>query len=217
MYIDDLYSYLSTGATTAKPGHVGGKPHGFYRVRTQQSVDLVQGNSPESSPRANAQNAAERPAEEEHLDKPVMAPAADRRRSSLRPLDKEQNPEVMCVREYDRGRELRTEAIQGAEVLAMLSSLVGENQAMNKRKVCYHALRSDEAYKHTAHLLDNALSDVPPTGSVPMSSCIHSCQHLALFLVLSSHESIVSCACRFFTARPRRSGKSLTLSIALMS
>jgi hypothetical protein len=104
---------------------------------------MVQGNNLEAagaSPRSGLQNAAERPADEEQ-EKPVTAPSGDRRRSSLRPVDyvtsTVQNPEVMYVREYDRGRELRTTPIQGTEIVSMLSSLVGENQAVNKRKVCF--------------------------------------------------------------------------------
>ena len=45
------------------------------------------------------------------------------------------NSEIMFVREYDRGKELRTTAIQGPEIVAMLQSLIGENQVLNKRKV----------------------------------------------------------------------------------
>ena len=77
----------------------------------------------------------------EEAERPVSAPAADRRRgshvahASIGQLQKEVG-EAMFVREYNRGREVRTTAIQGPEVIAMLTSLVGENQAMSKRKVC---------------------------------------------------------------------------------
>ena len=72
----------------------------------------------------------------------MPAPTADRRRGSTVAQSHAGPAEIMYVREYNRGREIRTTPIQGAEVIAMPTSLVGENQAMSKRKVCMPALRS---------------------------------------------------------------------------
>ena len=97
------------------------------------------------SPRATATaRACQRPAPRRHADErgqheeaeaPLPAPSADRRRGSMVAQSHAGPAEVMYVREYNRGREIRTTPLQGAEVIAMLTSLVGENQAMSKRKV----------------------------------------------------------------------------------
>ena len=79
--------------------------------------------------------AAERSGAED-LDAPLAAPKAARRRGDAGGVPSAQaaSVEVMYVREYDRGREVRTVALQGPET-AMLASLVGETQVPSKRKV----------------------------------------------------------------------------------
>lgn len=72
----------------------------------------------------------------EDQEPPVAAPRAERRRNEAAAHGTApERAEVMYVREYDRGREVRTAALQGPET-AMLASLVGETQVVTKRKVC---------------------------------------------------------------------------------
>jgi hypothetical protein len=65
---------------------------------------------------------------------PIPAPALDRRRGDG-PAQEKLHAESMYVREYDRGRMVRNTPIQRPEVILMLASLIGENQAIGKRKV----------------------------------------------------------------------------------
>jgi hypothetical protein len=104
--------------------------------------DWVQGDSSSVETASSPMRAAhEEKAQDEESELPLTAPSADRRRGSTSTLmvpsstAHTQHAEMMFVREYDRGRELRTTPIQGAEVVAMLTSLVGENQVLSKRKV----------------------------------------------------------------------------------
>lgn len=69
-------------------------------------------------------------------DGPIAAPTLDRRKDAG--ASDKLHAESMYVREYDRGRVVRNTPIQRQEVLAMLTSLIGENQAISKRKV-WHA------------------------------------------------------------------------------
>lgn len=64
---------------------------------------------------------------------PIAAPTLDRRKDAGG--SDRLHAEAMYVREYDRGRVVRNTPIQRQEVLAMLTSLIGENQAISKRKV----------------------------------------------------------------------------------
>ena len=86
--------------------------------------------------------------QDDERDVPLQAPLADRRRGSMSAQMAASTSnthtlasEVMFVREYDRGRELRTTAIQGPEIVSMLQGLIGENQVLSKHKVraclCY--------------------------------------------------------------------------------
>jgi hypothetical protein len=64
---------------------------------------------------------------------PLAAPQLDKRwgQNSGEKL----HAETMYVREYERGRVVRNTPIQRPEVIAMLSSLVGETQATTKRNM----------------------------------------------------------------------------------
>lgn len=66
---------------------------------------------------------------------PIAAPTLDRRKEAG--ASDKLHSEAMYVREYDRGRVVRNTPIQRHEVLAMLTSLIGENQAISKRKVLH--------------------------------------------------------------------------------
>eukprot|EP00892_Ulva_mutabilis_P006728 jgi/Ulvmu1/4427/UM002_0152.1 len=64
---------------------------------------------------------------------PIAAPTLDRRKEAG--TSDKLHAEAMYVREYDRGRVVRNTPIQRHEVLVMLTSLIGENQAISKRKL----------------------------------------------------------------------------------
>ena len=65
----------------------------------------------------------------------MAAPQLDKRRGESN--TEKLHAETMYVREYERGRVVRNTPIQRPEVIGMLSSLIGETQAVAKRsKVC---------------------------------------------------------------------------------
>ena len=66
---------------------------------------------------------------------PLAAPRLDKRQGESN--TEKLHAETMYVREYERGRVVRNTPIQRPEIIAMLSSLIGETQAVAKRsKVC---------------------------------------------------------------------------------
>lgn len=68
----------------------------------------------------------------------MAPPPLDKRRGE--PGIEKLHAETMYVREYERGRVVRNTPIQRPEVIGMLSSLIGETQAVAKRsKVCMPA------------------------------------------------------------------------------
>lgn len=79
-------------------------------------------------------------------DGPIAAPTLDRRKDAG--ASDRLQAEAMYVREYDRGRVVRNTPIQRQEVLAMLASLIGENQAISKRKVWQISYRSHVGRAH---------------------------------------------------------------------
>lgn len=120
-----------------RPAHTNTRGEGRSSTmrRTLSTTPEDEGLSPQRSPAAGA-TARPSPNQPE-TEEPVRTLSMTQRRGSMTPADRAAYPpgEALYVREYVRGRVVRTTPITGSEAVAMLSSLIGENEARHKRKL----------------------------------------------------------------------------------
>lgn len=131
---------------------------------------LQEVTAPSSAPGSPREHASD-PHELADSEEPLAAPSGEHHRphasilsagaaSSAVAGDVRASPhEAMFIREYDRGRVLRNTPITKSEIVAMLSSLIGENQAISKRKARLDPHASTRCDLHAHRDLHTRCSD----------------------------------------------------------